>query len=290
MHPVAKLVLVLAVLVASLALSHPAYLVALLVGTIALAVSARVPRDWWAFMRLFLIVALIVVAINAVVSPNGSTFLWRGPYIPLFGTLSVSVEGIVFGSVMALRLFTVVSAFTVLSLTIHPDEFTQLLARVAYRSGLAVSLSTRFYPAVVRDATAIVDAQRSRGLDLDSGGRISRIRRRIPVVMPLFHNSLERAVGTAEAMEARGFGGHGRTRWRRRGWILADGVAIGMAIGILVLTAALSLFSDGAPTYYPRVELETGAVTLVAAVAMALMVAAPGATPDRDADGGGPHG
>jgi energy-coupling factor transport system permease protein len=276
LHPAGKLLSALAVVTAALVVFHPAYLLSLLAGTLVLAQLARVRAEWWSFMRLFALVALMVVVINMLVSSQGASTFWEGPELPGFGELSMSWEGIVYGTMMALRLFVVVSAFTVLSLTVHPDEATQLLARFAYRSGLAVSLSTRFYPAVVRDASAIVDAQRSRGLDLDSGGRMSRVRRRLPVVMPLFHSSLERAVGTSEAMEARGFGSEGRTRWRRRGWRAADGGAVALAVGVLVLTALVSVLGDGVPNYYPTIDLEAGPWTVVAATLLLLLVMAPG--------------
>jgi energy-coupling factor transport system permease protein len=273
LHPAAKMATVLAVVLAALVLTHPNYLLALLAGTVIVARAGRVLREWWSFMRLFAFIALMVVVINTLVSSRGETTFWEGPYIWGFGQLSISLEGVVFGAVMALRLYVVVAAFTIVSLTVHPDEFTQLLARFAYRSGLAVSLSTRFYPAVVRDAAAIMDAQRSRGLDLDSGGRMARIRHRMPVIMPLFHSSLERAVGTAEAMEARGFGSADRTRWHRRSWQTGDLTSLSAAVAIAGISIILFLWGDGHPVYYPNIQLEARAITLVwQTVLVALMV------------------
>lgn len=275
LHPAAKMATVLAVVLAAMVLTHPNYLLALLVGTIIVAAAGRVLREWWSFMRLFALIALMVVVINALVSSRGETIFWEGPYIWGFGQLSISLEGIVFGIVMALRLYVVVAAFTIVSLTVHPDEFTHLLARFAYRSGLAVSLSTRFYPAVVRDAASIMDAQRSRGLDIDTGGRVARIRHRMPVIMPLFHSSLERAVGTAEAMEARGFGSTERTRWMRRRWNARDIVAVTSAAAITALSIALALWGDGHPVYYPRIELEASALTLLWQTVLVALMALP---------------
>jgi energy-coupling factor transport system permease protein len=278
---------VLAVVFAALVLTHPNYLLAMLAGTVIVAWRGKVLREWWSFMRLFALIALMVVVINTLVSSRGETTLWVGPEIWGFGQLSISVEGIVFGVVMALRLYVVVAAFTIVSLTVHPDEFTQLLARFAYRSGLAVSLSTRFYPAVVRDASAIVDAQRSRGLDLDTGGRMARIRHRMPVVMPLFHSSLERAVGTAEAMEARGFGSSSRTRWVRRAWSGADVLALLCAALVAGLSLTLALWGDGAPAYYPSIQLEAGPLTLVFQMLLLAVIALPAMVGRKDGDADG---
>ena len=273
-HPGAKVALALGVLVASLLLSHPVYLAAIIAGTVVLAAAARVLREWWAFVRLFSVVAVTVVAINALASLGGSTVLLEGPTLPVFGRLAITWEGIAFGVAMAMRLLATVSAFTVLSLTLHPDELTRLLSRVAYRSGLVLSLSTRLYPVVMRDAATIVDAQRSRGLDLDSGGRVARARKRLPVVVPLFHSSLERAVGIAEAMEARGFGSGARTRWRPRRWNLTAWVVVAFPL-LLCYTATLLHFMDGSPQFYPRVDLEVDQFTIIFAFALFSAVAIP---------------
>jgi energy-coupling factor transport system permease protein len=147
---------------------------------------------------------------------------------------------------------------------------------------------------VVRDAAAIMDAQRSRGMDVDSGGRVARIRQRLPVVMPLFHSSLERAVGTAEAMEARGFGSAGRTRWRRRGWTASDLATLAAAVSIVALTLVLALAGDGLPSYYPRIDLEAGPATLVAQLLLVALATTPvlvgGGGRDEGAGGGGVDG
>ena len=284
LHPAAKVALALGVLVASLVLTHPLYLLAVLAGTVVLAASARALRDWWGFMRLFALVALTVVAINVLASARGATVIWGGLGL---GGVSDSVEGLAFGAVMAVRLFAVVSAFTVLSLTLHPDELTRLMSRFAYRSGLALSLSTRLYPVVVRDAGSIVDAQRSRGLDLDAGGRLARMRARLPVVVPLFHTSMERAVGIAEAMEARGFGSGPRTRWRaqRMGW--PDWVAIGSSVLLYAVSVWLASVVGGEPTFYPRIDLPLGSLVLVAALLLGVLVSVAAALPSR---GGARHG
>ena len=284
LHPAAKVALALGVLVASLVLTHPLYLLAVLAGTIVLAASARALRDWWGFMRLFALVAITIVAINVLASARGATVIWGGFGL---GWVSVSIEGLAFGAVMAVRLFAVVSAFTVLSLTLHPDELTQLMSRFAYRSGLAVSLSTRLYPVVVTDAGSIVDAQRSRGLDLDAGGRLARMRARLPVVVPLFHTSMERAVGIAEAMEARGFGSGPRTRWRAQRPRWNDWVAIGSSAFLCAASVWLARAVGGTPTFYPRIDLPLDPVTIVAVLLLGMLVSVPAALPS---EGGARHG
>jgi energy-coupling factor transport system permease protein len=56
------------------------------------------------------------------------------------------------------------------------------------------------------DAQTVVDAQRSRGLELDKGNFMKRIRNYIPILIPLIISAIRRSVELAEALEARGFG------------------------------------------------------------------------------------
>ena len=51
-----------------------------------------------------------------------------------------------------------------------------------------------------------MDAQRSRGLELDKGSFLNKIRNYIPILLPLIINSIRRSLELAEAMESRAFG------------------------------------------------------------------------------------
>ena len=56
------------------------------------------------------------------------------------------------------------------------------------------------------EAQTIMDAQRSRGLELDKGNFVTRIKNYIPILLPLIINSIRRSLELAEAMESRAFG------------------------------------------------------------------------------------
>jgi len=59
------------------------------------------------------------------------------------------------------------------------------------------------------DAQTVVDAQRSRGLELDKGNLLKRVRNLIPILIPLLLIAIRRSL---ELAEARGFPGkEGRT-------------------------------------------------------------------------------
>jgi energy-coupling factor transport system permease protein len=78
--------------------------------------------------------------------------------------------------------------------------------RVPYRVSFAISLSFRLVPLFIDSAVTIVDAQRLRGYDFNQGGPLERVRRYVPVVIPVFMGALRKANNMAMALEARGFG------------------------------------------------------------------------------------
>ena len=79
-------------------------------------------------------------------------------------------------------------------------------ARIPYEFNFAFITAIRFVPVLADEAQTIMDAQRSRGLELDKGNFLKRIRNYIPILLPLIINSIRRSLELAEAMESRAFG------------------------------------------------------------------------------------
>jgi energy-coupling factor transport system permease protein len=200
---------VAAVLFAAMLLQHPLWLAGVFVVTAAMAWRARVTREWAALMRYVAFMAVAIVAINALVSQQGSHVLLEAGFrLPLVGMPRLTVEALAFGGAMALRLAAIISAFTLLNLCVHPDDLMRaaIKLKLPYRSVLVTSLSTRFIPVLMADARTVVDVQRSRGLSFDRGNLLERIRNAGALIFPMLSNSLDRAVQVAEAMEARAYG------------------------------------------------------------------------------------
>lgn len=155
---------------------------------------------------------------------------------------------------MSLRLLTIISAFVILTLTIHPDDILQALLKLKmpYKSILVISLSTRFVPALIEDARGISDIQRSRGLELDRGNWMQRIRRRSAVIMPLLANSLDRTVQVSEAMEARAFGsGNKRSFYKKLSLRRMDLLIWCLSLLPVILGVWMRIWGMGDYQYYP---------------------------------------
>jgi energy-coupling factor transport system permease protein len=105
----------------------------------------------------------------------------------------------------------------------------------AHQLALAGVIAMRFVPTMAMEMERIQKAQLARGADL--GGRtnfVGRVRRTLPLIVPLFVLALRRAERLAEAMEARAYsGGRGRGRYHQLGFRPADWVALSLAALVL---------------------------------------------------------
>ena len=244
LHPGAALAVIGALLTAGFVVAGPAQLAVLLVLIVAVLGLTRRLRAALPYLRFALYVAAFLVVLNPLFSRGGVDVLWRVD-LPWFD-IRVTLQGLVFGLGSALRLGVVVGAFALYNVALDPDEQLALMSALSFRSGLIVSLATRLFPVLSRDAARISDAQRSRGVELDRGRRRDRAAARLPLLSALLTQSLERAMDVAESMEARGFGRTGRRDWKRgRRWRPADRLTTAAALlaaGALVAGLALGAF------------------------------------------------
>ena len=103
-----------------------------------------------------------------------------------------------------------------------------------------MTIALRFIPTLIEETDKIIKAQKSRGVDFESGNFLVRLKMFVPILVPLFLSSFRRADDLAMAMEARCYrGGAGRTHMKQLKFGRADFFAmafvilIGAAIGFL---------------------------------------------------------
>jgi energy-coupling factor transport system permease protein len=106
---------------------------------------------------------------------------------------------------------------------------------------LMTAMALRFVPTIVEEAQRIQRAQISRGAAA-GGHLLQRVQALVPMLVPLFVSTFNRADELAVAMEARCYhGGEGRVSYRELKLERADWIAIAMTV--LMSWAALQLAS-----------------------------------------------
>ncbi len=125
------------------------------------------------------------------------------------------------GVTAGLRLLAMGTVFFLFFRTTSPEALSNALVKtgIPYPFAFVLTASMQFIPVLARRAASIRDAQRARGIPLDSGFRIIQ---HLPALAgPLLIQAFKLADELAETMEARGFGAPGR-KFRhepRFGWI-----------------------------------------------------------------------
>lgn len=66
-----------------------------------------------------------------------------------------------------------------------------------------ISIALRFIPILVNELDKIRLAQRARGVDFDEGNTFVRIKKMIPLIIPLFASAMKKANEIAQAMDSR---------------------------------------------------------------------------------------
>jgi energy-coupling factor transport system permease protein len=248
---------------AALVHSHPLVLATILLAVLAAGAAAGVGRQLAGSLKLVVPFGLLVVLINALISQDGLTVVFRGGEI-LGREINVTAESLAWGGVTALRLACLFLAFGLMSAVVDPDGLMRLMRRVSYRSALTGSLTTRLVPVIARDAGRMNDAARCR----------PRPPGRLEVTRAALTNALERAVEVAAALELRGYGAARPPRRERRRWSRHDASVALAALLVAALAVGAAVAGVAEASFVPTVELALGAgeLALCAALLSAALV------------------
>jgi energy-coupling factor transport system permease protein len=109
---------------------------------------------------------------------------------------------------LTMRFVVLVASFSVFFLTTSPDHLGLALeqSHMPYEFAFAFTTAVRFVPVLAEEAQTIMDAQKARGLELEKGNLLKRIRNYIPILIPLIVSAIRRSLELAEAMESRAWG------------------------------------------------------------------------------------
>jgi len=190
-----KFIYVCAVFVAAILFGEIIPLIALFLLPIPFVLLAGVQKEWLRSLRGAAFLAGFIFGVNVL------TNFFTSGYVLTAETLETSAA-------MTLRFVVLVESFSVFFLTTSPDHLGLALeqTRVPYEFAFAFTTAVRFVPVLAEEAQTIMDAQKARGLELEKGGFLKRIRNYIPVLIPLIVSAIRRSLELAEAMESRAWG------------------------------------------------------------------------------------
>jgi energy-coupling factor transport system permease protein len=254
---------------AAIVLYHPLVLLALLLAVLGAGIGAGVARLLARSMRTAAIVWLPIVLVNVLVSRDGLTVFARLGDLGPFGEGNLTVEAVVFGAVVALKVMLLILITTLASLAVDPDEALRIVRRLSFRSALTASLATRMIPVLAADAQRLAEAQRTRPTGAPRGARA-----RVALLRAVIGGSLDRAMDVAATLELRGFATARRAPRLARPWSRHDLAFLGSAAAILALTLAGRLAGAASFEAYPEIHasLDAGTLALCAGLLAATLL------------------
>lgn len=254
-----------ALVVVVLLFEHPLVLAAALVATLGAAAAAGVLRELRRAAWLGLAMALVIVAINPLVSHQGLTVVFRGGDVAGLGRFDVTLEAIGYGAVLGLRVLLLVLVSGLYTAAVDPDDVLRLFRRISFRSALTAAIATRLVPVLARDGRRMAEAQRCRPGPPPP---------RLAVVRAVAAGALDRALDVAAALEVRGYGAARRPPRQRRPWSRHDLAFAAAAVALVTLAGGARLSGMAGFQAYPTLRVEAGfqeIALLAALVACALL-------------------
>ena len=190
---------------------------------------------------------VIIVLITGILN----LFYTRGEHLLVhFWRISIYWEGVETAVFMALRILLLIAGTLLLTYTTSPLQLTDGLESLlgplkklrvpVHELAMMMSIALRFIPTLIEETDKIMNAQRARGADFETGGLIAKAKALLPLLIPLFVSAFRRADGLATAMESRCYhGGEGRTRMKQLRMERRDWVAL--LLGAVLLAAVILL-------------------------------------------------
>lgn len=183
---------------------------------------------------------LFTVSLQILFTAGGDIYVDWGPF-------TISHFGIINGFYIFFRFVMIIFISTVVTFTTKPIELSDgihfLLKPFATLKipvgefAFMLSIALRFIPTLLDETQKVIDAQRARGTRFGEGSLSRQMKTLIPIFLPVFMSSLNRAGELANVIEARGYRAEAnRSSFRKLRWKAVDTASLCL---MLLLTAGL---------------------------------------------------
>lgn len=190
---------------------------------------------------------LVIIIFTAVLN---MFYVHGGITLFSIGKISITSKGVNTAVFTVLRIVCLIIGSSLLTYTTTPTALTDGIERLfsplrylhieVHDIAMMMTIALRFIPTLIDEVDRIMNAQKARGADLESGGLVQRAKALVPVFVPLLLSAFRRADDLAYAMDCRCYhGGDGRTRMKQMKLHGKDFVALSIVavvfVGIILL-------------------------------------------------------
>lgn len=207
LNPLTKLVLALMICIACFISENHVFLVAIILLNLAIAASAGISARGVMMLKGLAKLSVVIFLLQVIFIREGSILI----RLPL--DLIITDRGISMAFIIVLRLIAATMPLALmLSITQMNDLSNVLVAKlkVPYKYAFTLTTAMRFIPIFANEMSGIIEAQTSRGVELDTRNIFKKTRLIFPLCVPLLITSVKKIESSAISAEIRGF--HLRTR------------------------------------------------------------------------------
>jgi len=201
LHPVTKIFSLLLLLIGAMAFNHPLYLLGFAIFVIFICI---ISGSFSNLRRIWVLLILLMIFCTTLwpLFLSGSQLLWE------IGSFHIYRESLLYSIAMGIRLDTMLICGIIFLSCTKIEEFTAGLNKlgVPFPVGFALSLAFRLVPTFTATTGVVIQAQKSRGLDLEKGWMLGKIKKHIPMMIPIFIYAIRNADLLAMALESKSFG------------------------------------------------------------------------------------
>ena len=202
---------------------------------VSYALRALKPMIW---MMFFLLI------INILVVKTGTCWVQLG-WFSIYSDAVFQTLYIVVRLTLMIVITTILTATTKpLDLTLGIEKLLKPFERIglpAHIIAMMISIALRFIPTLIEETQRIMNAQASRGVDMENGSLKEKVMAILSLIVPLFVSSFDRADQLANAMEARGYDpSKERTRYKVLSMTMID--YIGMALSMALVLGCVAMW------------------------------------------------
>ena len=202
---------------------------------LSFAIRPLKPMVW---MMLFLLV------INLLVVHTGTLLVDWGWFKIYSGAITQTLYIVIRLTLMIILTSILTATTKPLDLTLGIEKLLKPFEKIglpAHIIAMMISIALRFIPTLIEETQRIMNAQASRGIDMQNGSLKEKISAVLSLIVPLFVSAFDRADQLANAMEARGYDpAKQRTRYKTLSMTTIDWMAMGLAFAVLLIDMALA--------------------------------------------------
>jgi energy-coupling factor transport system permease protein len=191
--------------------SHWAYILGLLALVMLVWWAARLPfKMIQDLFKFFLFIAIVILVVQVFFYPGTTNLLHISSPIPAIGFSGfITLEGILFGVAMVLRLVVIMIVAPLMVMTTPlPDLMLALVKfRVPYRFAFIMTTALSLLPSIQSHAAIIQQAQLCRGITYGGAGKFfAKLRASVSLLVPLILSTFRDSQTLEIAMSSRAFG------------------------------------------------------------------------------------